>query len=99
MALTLRLSCGSAAHRATRGSSRAGDGRRRCHTLARASERGPSSGREVREAFSLLAPATSVPASEPVRDAIDFAERVVELLEEGAFTATHKYAAHVGLLD
>ena len=35
----------------------------------------------------------------PVTDAIGFAERVVALLDEGAFTATYKYAVLLGLLD
>jgi hypothetical protein len=35
----------------------------------------------------------------PVKDAIGFAERVVALLDEGAFTATYKYAVLLGLLD
>ena len=32
-------------------------------------------------------------------NAIAFAERVVALLDEGAFTATYKYAVLLGLLD
>lgn len=38
-------------------------------------------------------------ARAPVTDAIGFAERVVALLDEGAFTATYKYAVLLGLLD
>ena len=38
-------------------------------------------------------------ARAPVTDAIGFAARVVALLDEGAFTATYKYAVLLGLLD
>jgi 5-methylcytosine-specific restriction endonuclease McrA len=40
-----------------------------------------------------------VPAAQPERGAIGFAERLIALLDEGAFTATYKYALLLALLD
>ena len=37
-------------------------------------------------------------AGEPP-DAIRFAERVLELLDDGRYTATYKYAVLLGLMD
>jgi len=39
------------------------------------------------------------PDVQPDRGAIAFAERVIALLDEGAFTATYKFAVLLALLD
>ena len=49
--------------------------------------------------YAAAAPPVRIPAAEPVLDEATFAEKVLNLLDQGSFTATYKYAVLLGLLD